>query len=345
MMESVRADQPWGVSAVRLKWVVVCLFVVLSCFPALGVAADDVQDTASVSGVVMDATGATVAGAQVVLLSPDNTALRTLTSGARGEFTFAGIPAGSYRVRVDAPGFATFLSNDIPLAEQQAFVVPPILLAVTAATDVTVRPTKVIAAEQIKAQEHQRVFGLVPNFYVSYVPDPAPLTSGQKLSLAAHDTFDWMSFVSIAAVAGGEQAANAHVSYGQGASGYAKRWAAVAADNISDDLLSHYVFASLLHQDPRYFYQGTGSRKSRLAHALGSAIIARSDNGAMMPNYAYLLGDVSSAAISNAYYPRADRTASWFLINAALGIAGRAGQAVTEEFIGKRFTHNVPPSS
>ena len=66
--------------------------------------------------------------------------------------------------------------------------------------------------------------------------------------------------------------------------------------------------------------------------------------GTLMPNYAYLLGDVSSAAMSNAYYPRADRTPSWFLINAALGIAGRAGQAVTEEFIGKRLTRNVPAS-
>lgn len=329
----------------RRSIVPVCLFVLFAFFSPLRAAASGSQDAARVSGVVMDASGATVAGAQVSLLLHEDGQLQTLTSGPQGEFAFAGVPAGTYRLRVDAAGFATFLSQEFDVTAQQAYVVPEISLVVAAVgTEVTVRPTKVIAAEQIKAQEHQRLFGVVPNFYVSYVPDAAPLTSSQKLTLATHDTFDWMSLASVGTYAAIEQAANAHASYGQGAAGYAKRWAALAADNVSDDLLSHYVFASLLHQDPRYFYQGTGSRKSRLYHALSSALIARSDSGAMMPNYAYLLGDVSSAALSNAYYPRADRTVSWFFINAALGIAGRAGQAVTEEFIGKRLTRNVPSS-
>jgi hypothetical protein len=328
------------------RWTVfVGLFVWLSVLPALGAQASDPQETASVSGVVLDATGAAVPGAQVSLVLSDDRSLQTFTSGLRGEFTFANVPPGSYRVRVDAGGFATAFSKEFALTAQQAFVVPDIALTVVAlTTDVTVRPASVIAAEQIKVQEHQRVFGVIPNFYVSYVPDAAPLNSKQKLNLAAHDTFDMMSLASVAIGAGIQQAANAHAGYGQGSAGYAKRWAALAADNVSDDLLSHYVFASLLHQDPRYFYQGSGSKKSRLVHALSSAIIARSDNGAMMPNYAYLLGDASSAALANAYYPRADRTPSWFLINAALGIAGRAGQAVTEEFIGKRLTRTVPRS-
>ncbi len=330
------------------KWAVsVTLFVLLSCFPALGLPSDGSQETATVSGVVMDASGATVAGAQVSLVLSDDPQLQpvqAMSSGLRGEFTFANVAVGSYRVRVDAPGFGTFVSKEFPLAAQQAYVVPEISMSLVAMSEVTVRPMSVIAAEQIKAQEKQRLFGVVPNFYVSYVPDAAPMTSKQKLGLAARDTFDWMSFISISVDASIEQAGNAHASFGQGASGYTKRWAALWADNISDDLLSHYLFASALHQDPRYFYQGTGSTKSRLLHALSSAFIARGDNGKLMPNYAYLLGDVSSAGISNIYYPRSDRTVSWFLINTALGIAGRAGQAVTEEFIGKRMTRNVPVS-
>jgi hypothetical protein len=314
----------------------------------MAAAVDGSQATASVSGVVMDASGAAVAGAQVSLVLSGDTLLQPLqtqTSGARGEFTFAVVLAGSYRVRVDAPAYATFLSNEFALAAQQAYAVPEISLSVAASTDVTVRPTEMIAAEQIKAEERQRLFGVVPNFYVSYVPDAAPMTSKQKLTLAAHDTFDWMSFVSVGTWAGIEQGSNAHAKYGQGTSGYAKRWAALAADNISNDFLSHYVFAALLHQDPRYFYQGTGTKKSRLFHALSSAIVARGDNGTLMPNYAYLLGDVSSSALSNVYYPRSDRNVSWFLINAALGVAGHAGQAVTEEFLGKRLTKNVPTTN
>jgi len=328
------------------RWTVVLgLLVCLSLLlPTRAAVAEQAQETASVAGVVIDATGAVIPGATVSLIQGDDRPLQTLTSGLRGEFRFADVLPGSYRVRVDAMGFATAVSKEFVLAPQQAFVVSDISLSLAVTSDVTVRPASVIAAEQIKEQEHQRVFGVIPNFYVSYVPDAAPLNSKQKLNLAAHDTFDVMSLASVAIGAGIQQAANAHPGYGQGSAGYAKRWAALAADNVSDDLLSHYVFASLLHQDPRYFYQGSGSKKSRLSHALLSAVIARSDNGSMMPNYAYLLGDASSAALSNIYYPRADRTPSWFLINAALGIAGRAGQAVTEEFIGKRLTRTVPQS-
>jgi hypothetical protein len=339
------ASATWGVIIVRRRWTIVLgLFVWLSVLLSAGSAVAQDTQTASVAGVVMDATGAVIPGATVSLLQSDDRSLQTLTSDLRGEFRFADVPPGSYRVRVDAVGFATSLSKEFVLAPQQAFVVSDVSLALAVTSDVTVRPASVIAAEQIKEQEHQRVFGVIPNFYVSYVPDAAPLNSKQKLNLAAHDTFDPMSLATVAIGAAVQQAANAHPGYGQGSVGYAKRWAALAADNVSDDLLSHYVFASLLHQDPRYFYQGSGSKKSRLSHALLSAVIARSDNGSMMPNYAYLLGDFTSAGLSNIYYPRPDRTPSWFLINAALGIAGRAGQAVTDEFIGKRLTRTVPQS-
>src|SRR5207245_4332846 len=106
-----------------------------------------------------------------------------------------------------------------------------------------------------------------------------------------------------------------------------------------------YVFASLFHQDPRYFYQGTGTRKSRFFHALSYAFVARGDNGKTMPNYSYIVGDICSGALSNAYYPRANRGANLVFINAGIAIAARAGQGVLEEFIGKRFTKNAPDSS
>jgi hypothetical protein len=323
----------------------VCAFLLLFLLPASGEASNRSQEIVSVSGIVMDTSGAAVAGAQVSLVLSDGTPLQTLTSGTRGEFTFTAVPVGSYAVKVDAAGFNPFITETFAITARQVYVVPAISLSIAAVTaDVTVRPTDVIAAGQIKAEEKQRLIGVFPNFYVSYVPDAAPLTSRQKLSLATRDTFDSMSLAGNGLGAGIEQATNAHAAYRQGAAGYGKRWAALIADNVSDDLLSHYVFASALHQDPRYFYQGTGTKKARLYHALSSALVAHSDSGKLMPNYAYLLGDVSSAALSNAYYPRADRNVNWFLINVAVAIAGRAGEAVAQEFIGKHLTRNVPAS-
>jgi hypothetical protein len=302
--------------------------------------------TASITGTVSDASGAAIPGAQVSLTHRDGAPLQTLFSGGSGDFAFTKLPAGSYLVIVNAKGFAPYASAEFTLSSDQSYLVPSIALSVASAmTEVTVRPTEVIAAEQIKAEEKQRLLGIVPNFYVSYAKDPAPLTAKQKFSLATHDTLDWTSWIGISATAGIEQANNNFAGYGQGAAGYGKRWAAQFGDGRTSDYLSHAVFASLLHQDPRYFYQGTGTKKSRLIHAVSSSFIARSDSGKTMPNYSYLLGAMTSGALSNAYYPHADRGVSLVFVNSFVGIAGRSGGAVLQEFLGKKFTKNSSKSA
>ena len=304
------------------------------------------EGSATVSGVVLDGSGAAVRGAQVSLTHMDGTSLHRLTSGGSGEFEFTRLPAGSYLIIVTAKGFAQFTSAEFDLTPQQSYQVSKISLSVASAdTEVTVRPTEVIAAEQIKAEEKQRLLGVFPNFYVSYAQNPAPLTTKQKFSLATHDTLDWTSWVGISLRAGIEQANNTYAGYGQGATGYGKRWAAGFGDGRTSDYLSHAVFASMFHQDPRYFYQGTGTNKSRLYHAVSNAWIARSDSGKNMPNYSYLLGTMCSGALSNAYYPHADRGANLVFTNALIGIAGRAGQNVLQEFLGKRLTKNASASA
>jgi hypothetical protein len=306
----------------------------------------EAKGDARISGAILDTTGAVVPGAQVSLTQLDGKTLFTLVSGAGGEFTFSQLPAGSYIVTVYARGFAPYTSAAITLSSRQSYEVSDIRLAIGSAfTEVTVRPTEEIAAEQIKVQETQRVLAIFPNFYVSYAPDAVPMTTKQKFSLASHESLDWTSFVGISIGAGIQQANNSFAGYGQGAAGYGKRWAALFADGRSSDFLSHAVFASLFHQDPRYFYQGTGTKKSRLYHAVSSAFIARSDSGKMMPNYSYLLGTMSSGALSNAYYPHADRGASLVFVNAGIGIGGRAVGAVIQEFIGKKLTKNAPKTT
>jgi hypothetical protein len=299
----------------------------------------------SISGVVLDLSGARVVGALVTLNTASGVQVRTMRSKDDGIFVFTAVPPGLYTVMIDADGLESFISDPIALAAGQAYEVPRKVLAIaSASTSVTVRPTEVIAAEQIKAEEKQRLLGVLPDFYVSYVRDAVPMTTKQKYSLAAHDTLDWTSYIGISVVAGIEQANNNFSGYGQGAAGYGKRWAAQFADGRSSDFLSHAVFASMFHQDPRYFYQGTGTTKSRLYHAVSSAFVARSDSGKTMPNYSYLLGTITSGALSNAYYPHADRGIGLVFTNAAIGIGGRAAQAVLQEFVSKKLTKHVPKS-
>jgi hypothetical protein len=265
-----------------------------------------------------------------------------MVSEANGEFSFTKIPAGSYLVIVNAAGFAPFTSADFDVTVQQTYEVPNVSLSVaTANIEVTVRPTDLIAAEQIKVEEKQRLIGVIPNFYTSYIHDAAQLTAKQKFSLATRGTFDPVALIGVGIAAGMEQATNAYAGYGQGAAGYSKRYAAKFLDGRSSDFLTHAVFPVLLHQDPRYYYQGSGSVRSRLVHALSSAFVARSDNGHSVPNYSYLLGNICSGALSNLYYPQANRGPNLVFTNAAVGLAGRIGGNLIREF-SKRLTTNAP---
>jgi hypothetical protein len=302
------------------------------------------RQAAVVMGTIVDPIGAAVADAPVTLTMVDGPPIETTTTGAKGEFAFAGVAAGSYVVRVQVIGFNPFSTDPFTVDDREpSLTLPRIALAVQGfATSVVVRPTEAIAEEQIKVQEQQRWLGVVPNFYVSFVPDAAPLTSRQKLTLATHETFDWMAFVGSSVAAAIDQSTAAHPGFGDGTSGYAKRWAASFADNRSGDLLSHYVFAVLFRQDPRYFYQGTGTIQSRLAHALSSAFVARSDRGTTMPNYAQIFGNIGAAALSNLYYPHSERGGNLMVSNLAISLASRSAKAVIQEFLSKRFTTHAP---
>jgi hypothetical protein len=277
------------------------------------------------------------------LLPRDGTPSRSMVSEANGEFTFLEILPGSYFVMVSAKGFAAFTSAEFAVVAQQVYAVPDISLSLAATNmEVIVRPTELIAAEQIRGEEKQRLVGVLPNFYTSYVYDAAPLTWKQKFSLATRGTFDPVAVVGVGFAAGIEQANNSFAGYGQGAAGYGKRFAAKFADGRSSDYLTHAVFPTLLHQDPRYFYQGSGSIKSRLLHAVGSAFFTRSDGGRTEPNYSYVLGDMCSGALSNIYYPAANRGAHLVFSNAAVGLAGRVGGNILREFLPKHSTTIVP---
>jgi hypothetical protein len=298
---------------------------------------------ASVAGTVLDVSGATVSGADVSLRHGDGSQLHTMLSEANGEFSFTKIPAGSYLVIVNAKGFARFTSAEFAVAVRQAYEVPDVSLSVASANmEVTVRPIEFIAAEQIRAEEKQRLIGVFPNFYTSYIYDAAPLNAKQKFSLAVRGTFDPVAMLGVGIAAGIEQATNAYAGYGQGAAGYSKRFAAKFIDGRSSDLLTRAVFPALLHQDPRYYYQGSGSVKSRIAHAVTSAFLARSDSGHNVFNSSYLLGDMCSGALSNLYYPKANRGANLVFTNTAVGLAGRVGTNLMREFLSKRLTTNVP---
>src|SRR5271170_528402 len=244
------------------------------------------QSSGRIIGTVLDQTGAAVSGARVTLAREDQTPSQDVLSGGDGQFSFDKVAPGPFHLTIASEGFATQSVSGI-LNPGEVSIVPQIALTLAAATTVVrVEPTQTELAEiQVKDEEKQRVFGVIPNFYVSYIADAAPLTPKQKFQLAWKDTVDPVTFGITAAVAGMEQAADQYGGYGQGAEGYGKRYGAAYADLVTSTFIGSAILPSLLKQDPRYFYKGTGSARSRLLYAIANAFICKSDKGRWQTNY------------------------------------------------------------
>jgi hypothetical protein len=311
--------------------------------PASSGATGDRRLPASISGTIVDQTGAVNEGAHVWLTREDGSPKLEAVSGDNGQFSFSNLPPGPFQLTINSAGFATH-SISGTLNPGEAYLAPPIMLTLaTAVTNVHVGlPQAEVAEMQIKEQEKQRVIGFIPNFYVSYVPDAAPLAPKQKFELAWKTMIDPITFLSVGALAGIEQASDDFGGYGQGAEGYAKRYGAGYADALSGTFIGSAILPSLLKQDPRYFYKGTGSIRSRTLYALATAVICKGDNKRWQPNYSAILGSFASGGISYLYYPAADRGAELLVQNTLLSIAQDGIAAVFQEFVVRKFTPHLP---
>lgn len=305
--------------------------------------------TGTISGTIVDKDQALLADAKAILTirSADGTTLtRESFSDNNGSFVFPNVTPGSFELVVTASGFATWKTSG-QLQAGQTYFVPKVELVV--ATEVSVQVTETqaqVAEEEIHVQETQRVLRVFPNYYVSYVPNAVPMNTRQKFQLAWKANFNPYSFGIAAFVAGIEQADDAFSGYGQGTQGYFKRFGATYADGFIGTFIGGAILPSLLKQDPRYFYKGTGTKKSRFLYAMANAVICKGDNGRWQPNYSSMLGALAAGGISNLYYPASSRNGVGLTFeNAGIGIGGTALGGVIQEFFLRRLTPHASDGS
>ena len=303
--------------------------------------------SAAIAGTVTAPDGHVIVDALVTLVAQPSKSQQTAVTNGEGAFHFPGLAAGKFQLTVTAIGFAPWVSHDIALSANQQYQVPEISLEIASAST-TVHAVFTgydLAEQQVHLEEKQRVLGVFPNFYTSYVWKAEPLTAGQKFRLAWKSAIDPVTFLTTGAIAGIQQWDDDFEEYGQGASGYAKRYGANYADGFIGVMLGGAVFPSILHQDPRYFYKGTGSIRSRALYALSTVVIARGDNGRWQPNYSNVLGTFAAGGISNAYYPANDRGFGLTMENSLIGLAAGGGTALLQEFLIRKISRGVPPTS
>jgi Carboxypeptidase regulatory-like domain len=298
----------------------------------------------SIHGVVVNRDGAVYEGVHIELVQPAAPSAREVTSDSNGRFNFAAVPPGAFQLTISSAGFATqVISGSLHAGE--SYETPEIVLLVAATTsEVQVTASQQeIATEQFREEEKQRVLGVIPNFYVTYVPHAPPLTPKQKFGLAWKSSIDPVTFVVTGAFAGIEQSNDSFSGYGPGAQGYAKRYAANYADNFIGTMIGSAILPSLLKQDPRYFYKGTGTIRSRVLYATAMSVVCKGDNGHWQLNYSAILGSLAAGGVSNLYYPASNRDGLTLTFeNAFLGVASGVVQNIFQEFVARKLTPKIP---
>jgi carboxypeptidase family protein len=298
----------------------------------------------AIQGAVKDSSGSPVAGAIVTLETAASTSQLIAITDQTGSFRFSAVEPGNYKITIAAPGFAAWTLTNLAVASSDN---PPLVsavlqvAAVSSSVNVTL-PQHELATEQLKTEEKQRLLGVLPDFFVSYAPNAAPLTAAQKFQLGWKTIIDPVSLLGTSISAGIEQARNNHPEFGQGTEGYAKRFGAQYANRVSRVIIGRVVMQSIFHQDPRYFYKGTGSIRSRALYAIGTAFVAKGNNGNWQFDYSDVLGGMASHELSTLYYPSTSRPVRRLVDDVLLGFAGRAEDNLLHEFILRHFTTHVP---
>jgi len=294
--------------------------------------------TGSILGTVVDTSDDPIPGATVVLQGPAGDRLTVVTKDDGG-FAFHEATSGiAYQMTVTAEGFAEWTSSIAvePGQENTLADIKLRILAVQRAVTVSYS-SKEVAVQQLKAEEQQRILRFIPNPYVVYDPHPEPLTAKMKFELAYKDFTHPVFFVRVGAWAGVQQA-NDTPKYRQGAIGYGERFGAGLADATTEGLFGNAILPSLLHQDPRYFYQGTGTKWSRARHAMLAAFVCKGDNGASQPNYSTWGGSLIASSISTTYYPDSNRGPGHVFRTFGIGMSLHVVSSLAQEFIFDKFT-------
>ena len=315
-----------------LVWGAVLTALVAGWAPAQTAAA------VAVDGTVKDDAGLAVAGAIVTLETAAGAEQRTTTADQAGAFHFGDVAAGSYNVTVAAGGFAVWTANVTAGVLNQAPVAAVLQVAPMTSTIEVTPPPKELAAEQLKSEEKQRVLGVFPHFLVTYEPNAAPLTAGQKFHLGFKTLVDPVTLLGTGIDAGIQQAQNKYPEFGQGVEGYAKRFGARYTSHISGVMIHHVILQAVFHQDPRYFYKDTGSFRSRVWYSIWTAFVCKGDNGRWQPDYSDVIGGAAASQVSRLYYPYTSRPWLRLFHNVLEGFGGRAEDHLLEQFVVRRFT-------
>jgi hypothetical protein len=308
-----------------------------------GVQSAPAQGADSIQGKVTDPSGAPIFGAVVTVEGAGGSS--TTVTDMDGAFRISLLPPGNFNVKISASGMSDWTAESVAASAADTKPLLAEMQLAPTVTSVTIGLSpKELAEEQVKQETQQRVAGIIPNYFVAY-DNAAPLSAQQKFTLSFKTLVDPFTFAAVGITAGIQQVRNSYYQFGQGFEAYSERFGAAYGTSATNLLFTSVLGASVLHQDPRYFYSGKGTKKQRAWYAVESAFRAKGDNGKWQPPYASTLGTVAAAELSELYYP-GSRT-QYTLLGRGLmfHFGGLIALNLGQEFFLKKLTSHAPRGS
>lgn len=157
----------------------------------------------------------------------------------------------------------------------------------------------------------QRFIGYVSNksfVFPDIAASPGPLPSSGKFKIFVNQAISPPYIFAAAFNAGISQARNVPSAYGQGWDAYGGRFGAAMGRASSISFFSTFVFASALHQDPRFFPQSHPSFWSSVKYSAERLVVTRNDSGRDGFNTSQIVGTLAAETMANVYLPVSEQT-------------------------------------
>jgi hypothetical protein len=169
---------------------------------------------------------------------------------------------------------------------------------------------------------------------------PTPLTPMQKVVRRMRRMVEPDDLLFSAAGAGIDQWRNIPPAWGQGAVGYADRFASAEGYVAAHNAVAT-GFDIGLHLDPRYRRMPGAPFKARLWNAVSQTFVANKDSGGKMINVSELAGNFSAGFIANAWEPNGYNSPLNGLERGALGLGYHTVKNLLREFLPNLGLHKV----
>ena len=159
-----------------------------------------------------------------------------------------------------------------------------------------------------------------------------PFTVGEKFHNRVVQGIGFRGIVGAAFGAAIGQGTNTPREWGQGAVGYADRFASGFGNNLSRQVFA-FGIESALHEDPRYFPSTAKTKKARILNVVKQSYLTKKDDGSDSLAYGRIISAFGAAQLTNTWQPRSNNSFGDGIERAFIILGGDAGMACAQEFI------------